>query len=97
MMMDPAQYVEQFKNSSYLEILKFKNELISCISDFEHDFDREDPDWESNPGPDVHYQWNLEALGLITPMLSEAFNREYEWGDKTTFDYAEDMRKFYGE
>ena len=95
MMMDPKQYVEQFKNASYQEILRFKNELVSCITDFEHDFDREDPDWKFAPGPDVQYQWNLEDLGLIAPMLSEAFNREYESGEKTTFDYAEDMRKFF--
>ena len=31
MMMDPKHYVEQFKNASYQEILKFKNELISDI------------------------------------------------------------------
>lgn len=79
MMMDPVQYVVQFKNASYQEILKFKNELVSCITDFEHDFDREDTNWEFAPGPDVQYQCNLEALGLIAPMLSEAFNREYEW------------------
>lgn len=28
MMMAPAQYVEQFENASYQEILKVKNELI---------------------------------------------------------------------
>ena len=97
MMMDPKQYVEQFKNSSYLEILKLKNELVSCISEFEHDFNREDPAWNSSPAPDVGYQWNLEVLGLIAPMLAEAFNREYEFGEKTTFDYAEDMKEFYGQ
>ena len=63
MMMDPVQYVNQFKNASYQEILKLKNELISCISDFEHDFDREDSYWKLAQGPDVQYQWNLETLG----------------------------------
>ena len=95
--MDPKQYVEQFKNASYQEILRFKNELISCISEFEHDFDRDDPDWKFAPDPDAQYQWNLEALGLIAPMLSEAFNREYESGEKTLFDYADDMRQFYNQ
>ena len=95
MMMAPEQYVEQFENASYQEILKVKNELISEITKFEHDYDREDPDWEAKPGPDVHYQWNLEALGLITPMLSKAFNREYEWGEKDITDYGREMREFY--
>lgn len=33
---------------------------------------------ESSPCPDVGYQLNLELLGLIAPLLKEAFNREYE-------------------
>jgi hypothetical protein len=57
--------------------------------------DREDPDWEVKPGPDVQYQWNLEVLGLIAPMISEAFNKEYESGEKTTYDYGKDMKEFY--
>ena len=97
MMMAPEQYVEQFKNASYQEILKVKNKLITEITKFEHDYDREDPDWEAKPGPDVRYQWNLDALGLITPMLSEAFNREYEWGEKGMNEYGREMREFYGE
>lgn len=35
------------------------------------------------------------ALGLIAPMLSEAFNREYESGEKNTFDYGKNMKEFY--
>ena len=95
MMVAPEQYVEQFENASYQEILKVKNELISDISKFEHDYDMEDPDWEVKPGPDVHYQWNLEVLGLIAPMLSKAFNREYEGGKKDMEDYGGEMRVFY--
>ena len=97
MMMAPVQYVEQFENASYQEILKVKNGLVSDISKFEHDYDMEDPDWNICPKPDVGYQWYLEALGLIAPMLSKAFNREYEWGEKNIEDYGGDIRKFYGE
>ena len=95
MMIDPKQYVEQFKNASYQEILKVKNELVSDITKFEHDYDMEDPDWEVKPGPDVHYQWSLKALGLIAPLLSNAFNREYEWGEKDMEEYGREMRDFY--
>ena len=91
------QYVEQFENASYQEILKVKNELVSDISKFEHDYDREDPDWNICPKPDVRYQWSLEALGLIAPMLAEAFNREYERGEKGMEDYGGEKREFYGE
>jgi len=97
MMMDPKQYVEQYKNASYKELLQLKNELVSCISEFEHDFDKEELVWDISPGPDVGYQCNLEVLGLIAPMLSEAFNREYERGEKDMDDYLNDMRKYYGE
>ena len=92
-MLAPEHYVEQFKNASYLEILKFKNELVSLISNFEHDYEMEDSQWGERPSPDVYYQWNLKVLGLIAPMLSEAFNREYEWGEKNMDDYADDMRR----
>ena len=95
MMMDPAQYVEQYKNAPYLELLKIKNELISYISEFEHDYYKKKLDWKVCPSPDVHYQWNLEVLGLIAPMLSEAFFNEYEWLEKSLSDYRKDMRKFY--
>lgn len=91
------QYVEQFENASYQEILKVKNELVSDISKFEHDYDREDPDWNICPKPDVCYQWSLEALGLIAPMLAEAFDRDYERGEKGMEDYGKEMREFYGE
>lgn len=73
MMIDPKQYVEKYKNASYLELLKFKNEQISCISDFEHDFDKEEWSWESSPCPDVGYQLNLELLGLIARFISCIF------------------------
>ena len=96
MMIDLKQYVEQFKNASYQEILKVKNELVSDITKFEHDYDMEDPDWEVKPGPDVHYQWSLKALGLIAPLLSNAFNREYELGEKDMEEYGGEMRKVYG-
>jgi hypothetical protein len=96
MMMVPEQYVEQFENASYQEILKVKNELVSEISKFEHDYDREDPDWYVCPKPDVRYQWNLEVLGLIAPMLAEAFNREYERGEKGMKEYGGEMRAVYG-
>ncbi len=96
MMMDPMQYADKFKGASYLELLNFKNELISAITKFEQDYDRADPGWKLAPGPDVQYQWNLEVLGLIAPMLSEAFNKEYEMGEKDISDYGKDMKELGG-
>ena len=52
--------------------------------------------WKFAPSPDVQYQWNLEALSCIASMLSEVFNKEYESGEKDTYDYGKEMKKFYG-
>ncbi len=78
MMRDPREYAKQFENASYSEILKIKNELVSSIKDFENDKEKTGSEWKVSPGPDVLYQWNLEALGLIAPMVAEAFRREGE-------------------
>lgn len=43
-------------------------------------------------GPDVRYQYNLEVLEKLAPMLREAFNREYESGEKTMLDYYREMK-----
>ncbi len=42
MLIDPFTYVDKFENASYLELLKFKNELVSAITKFEHDFEKEE-------------------------------------------------------
>ena len=35
MLIDPEQYVEQYKNKPYQDILQFKNKLISQIDEFD--------------------------------------------------------------
>lgn len=93
MMLAPQQYAEQFENASYQELLKIKNDLVKSISDFEHDYDMKLEEWMERPNAEVHYQWNLEVLGLIASMLHEAFNKEYEQGEKNMEDYYRDMRE----
>lgn len=78
MMRDPREYAKQFENASYSSILKIKNELVSGIKGFENDKEKTGLKWNVSPGPDVMYQWNLEVLGLIAPMVAEAFRREGE-------------------
>jgi len=92
-MMSPDAYLSEYENANYLDLLKLKNELVQCITDFETDYDKEDAGWGCISSPDVHYQWNLEVLGKVCCLLKEAFNREYEWGDKDISDYYEDMKK----
>lgn len=93
MMISPDAFLSQYENASYFELLNLKNEVVQCIAEFEKDYDMEEPGWGMQPGPDVHYQYNLEVLGKLAPMLREAFNREYESGEKTISDYYKDMEK----
>ena len=92
MMMSPDTFLAEYENATYMELLKLKNELVHCIEDFEKDYDQEEPRWNMNPSPDVGYQWNLEVLGKVSILLKEAFNKEYEWGEKSITDYYKEMR-----
>lgn len=56
--------------------------LISFISEFEHDYNKKNVDRTLQPSADVLYQWNLETLGLICPLLAEALNRDMNGGIK---------------
>lgn len=91
-MMSPEMFLEEYENANYFELLKLKNELVQRISDFENDVEQNKFEWGVNPSPDVHYQWDLEALSKLSNMLKEAFNEEYEMGEKTISDYYKEMK-----
>lgn len=92
MMLSPEMYLAEYENASYLELRKLKNELVQNISEFETDYEQKNLGWGICPQPDVQYQWNLEVLGKVAQMLQEAFNKEYEWGEKTISDYYKEMK-----
>lgn len=92
MMVSPSSFLSDYENATYFELLKLKNDLVQRISDFEKDYDMKNLKWGIDPSPDVHYQWNLEVLGKLAQILQEAFNKEYEWGEKNTSDYYKEMR-----
>lgn len=92
MMMSPDGFLAEYENASYLELLKLKNELVQDIAEFETDYEQKNLGWGICPQPDVHYQWNLEVLGKVAPMLQEAFNKEYENGEKNISDYYKEMK-----
>ncbi len=93
MMLSPYAFLSKYETASYLDLLKLKNELIQKIVVFENDYDHKNLNWEINPSPDVHYQWNLKVLGKVCSMLCEAFNEEYEMGDKSISDYYGEMKE----
>lgn len=82
MFISPKTFLAQYENASYFELLKLKNELVQSIAAFEQDYDMEDSGWGAHPGPDVHYQWNLQVLGKVALMLQEVFCKEYIHGEK---------------
>ena len=92
MMMSPESYLKEYENANYIELLKLKNELVQCITEFEHDYDMDESIWSYSPSPDVSYQWNLEVLGKVSLMLREAFNKEYEMGEKSMADFYSDVK-----
>lgn len=89
----PVPSEEALSKLSYKELLRKKNQIISYITAFENDFNIDKLAWDERPSPDVHYQYYLRYLGIIGPLLSKAFNREYESGEQHIEDYYADMRK----
>lgn len=92
-MVAPNVFLAEYENAGYLELLKLKNELVQSIAEFENDFEQKNLDWDVCPSPDVHYQWNLEVLGILAPMLQTAFNEEYESGKKDLSDFYREVRE----
>ena len=93
MMMSPDSFLKEYENAGYFELLKLKNELVQKIAEFERDCEMKDDGWNFSPGPDVQYQWNLEVLGKVAGMLREAFNREFEMGEKSIEDFYREMKQ----
>jgi len=80
MMVSPQGFLEGYKNASYFELIKLKDELVESITEFETDYDMNSAGERIHPDPSVRYQWNLEVLSGIALMLKEAFNNEFIWG-----------------
>lgn len=93
MMMSPDSFLKEYENAGYFELLKLKNELVQSIASFENDCEMKDDGWKFSPGPDVQYQWNLDVLGKVAGMLREAFNREFEMGEKSIEDFYREMKQ----
>lgn len=93
MMMSPDYFLDEYENAGYFELLKLKNELVQSIAAFENDSEMKSDGWRFNPGADVQYQWNLDVLGKVAGMLREAFNQEYEMGEKSIEDFYREMKQ----
>ncbi len=79
-MMAPQSYVDDLEGESYEKIIKERNKLIREIRHFEKHREEIMNSEEEYvcPGPDVVYQWDLNALALLCMSISRKFNEKYE-------------------
>ena len=86
MMISPETFVNNLKDSSYLDLVQHRENLIMAIHKFEKNEmkgDRSDPSWHVCPSPEVRYQMNLEYLAALCSYMKDKYNQEYVWGGRT--------------
>ena len=96
MMISPECYLDQFKDASYLDLIRERDGLIRFIRKYEKNEmagDRSSPEWKYCPGPDVRYQMYLDYLAALCGMMREKYNEEYVWGERSLKQDAEQGRK----
>ena len=89
MMVGPSAYIEQFKNAEYLELIKERDNLLAFIKDYEaKDIAGDNPGEEllMHPQPVVRYQVYLQYLGELCNLMSNKYNTDYVWRDRTLKD-----------
>ncbi len=83
MMISPEGYVDNFKDSSYEELIAERDRLIKSIKEYEEkEGERSGSEWDIKPSPDVIYQWDLECLADLCLLICEKYRTEYVWGDE---------------
>lgn len=89
MMISPEMYAEQFKEASYQEMIKERDNLIRYIRKYEKlekAGDRSGEDWMIHPQPDVRYQMYMDYLAALLLIMRNKYNEEYVRGDKKLSD-----------
>ena len=85
MMISPNNYISEYTDSDYHELMDERDRLIKSIKGFEEkekNGDRSGDEWNWDPSPEVVYQCNLEYLARLCSFMHEKYNTEYVWGDK---------------
>ena len=88
-MISPEMYAEQFKEASYQEMIKERDNLIRYIRKYEKlekAGDRSGEDWMIHPQPDVRYQMYMDYLAALLLIMRNKYNEEYVRGDKKLSD-----------
>ncbi|MBE6027509.1 MAG: hypothetical protein E7227_02750 [Clostridiales bacterium] len=76
MMISPEGFIEEYKNKSYIELVKVRDELLKEIRGFEKDKGQDGMGIMISPSPEVRYQCNLLYLGKLCELISEKYNIE---------------------
>lgn len=96
MMISPEAYIDRFKGAEYLDLITERDRLIRFIKEYEEKDiagDRSGKEWDIHPQPDVRYQVYLEYLSRLCVLMSEKYNEEYVWGDRTLREDATDRKE----
>jgi len=79
MMISPDYFIDQFKASSYAQLIKERNELMEEILRFEENERcglRDEAEWSICPSPLVRYQMILEYLQKLLELMAKAYRED---------------------
>lgn len=83
MMMCPENYVSEYEDASFEELIAARDGLIEEIRSLEKlvfDRNKNDDTWNILPSPDVQYQVNLDYLSELCKLIRNKYNSEIVWG-----------------
>jgi len=86
MMIAPCTFIEEYKNCTYAQLIKVRNELLEEILGFEADEKRglrEGEECSIHPSPQVRYQMNQEYLQELLILMSKKYDEETVMVDET--------------
>ena len=96
MMISPEAYIDRFNGAEYLDLITERDCLIRFIKEYEEKDiagDRSGKEWDIHPQPDVRYQVYLEYLSRLCVLMSEKYNEDYVWGDRTLQEDAKKQKE----
>ena len=75
-MVAPETILKEYEGKSYKELLVVRDKYFREIKYFEKNEEELMKEIIIHPSPDVEYQWNLEFLGKLFPLIEEKFKEE---------------------
>ena len=75
MMISPETFVEQYRDSTYEELLEVRQQLLEGIYYYEEGTDENDK--MILPSPETRYLLNLEYLGKLCELIVQKYREKY--------------------